>query len=89
MESQTDKQEKGTDKCTYSEISRRKTVPGDESPAATTTSGPRQSKPKPVNLRLVPGEGRLKELGYTNNVIERLENSRASSSRKHYRSQWN
>ena len=36
----------------------------------------------------VPGEGRLKLLGFSDNVINRIGKSRATSTRKHYKSQW-
>ena len=36
----------------------------------------------------MPGEGRLKSLGFSDNVISRIGKSRATSTRKHYKSQW-
>ena len=36
----------------------------------------------------MPGEGRLKSLGFSDSVINRIGKSRASSTRKHYKSQW-
>ena len=36
----------------------------------------------------VPGEGRLKLLGFSDCVINRIGKSRATSTRKHYKSQW-
>ena len=36
----------------------------------------------------LPGEGRLKSLGFSDNVISRIGKSRAASTRKHYKSQW-
>ena len=36
----------------------------------------------------MPGEVRLKVLGFSDSVIKRIETSRASSTRKQYRSQW-
>ena len=36
----------------------------------------------------LPGEGRLKSLGFSDNVISRIGKSRATSTRKHYKSQW-
>ena len=36
----------------------------------------------------VPGKGRFKLLGFSDNVINRIGKSRATSTRKHYKSQW-
>ena len=57
--------------------------------ASSATLGPRASqspggRPTPG----MPGEERLKALGFSDSVIKRIETSRASSTRKHYRSQW-
>ena len=63
--------------------------PGLKGHAATTTLGPQPSKPGvSQSSPSVPGEGRLKALGFSKSVIKRIETSRASSTRKHYRSQW-
>ena len=64
-------------------------ISGGTALATYTTLGsqapePRVSQPTPV----VPGEGRLKSLGFSDNVINRIGKSRASSTRKHYKSQW-
>ena len=63
--------------------------PGLERHAATTALGPQPSQPGvSQSSPSVPGEGRLKALGFSESVIKRIETSRASSTRKHYRSQW-
>ena len=57
--------------------------------ASSATLGPRAS-PSPGS-RPTPGmpeEERLKALGFSDSVIKRIETSRASSTRKHYPSQW-
>ena len=61
--------------------------PGLKGHAATATLGPQPSKPGvSQSSPSVPGEGRLKALGFSESVINGLR--RASSTRKHYRSQW-
>ena len=64
-------------------------IPGGTGLATATTLGslpsePRVSKPSSG----VPGKGGLKTLGFSDNVISRIGKSRASSTRKHYKSQW-
>ena len=63
--------------------------PGLERHAVTTSLGPQPSEPGvSQSSPSVPLEGRLKALGFSESVIKRIETSRASSTRKHYRSQW-
>ena len=60
-------------------------------PASLTTAlGPRAraSPNSPQSPTDTYGKGFLKEQGFSDNDIERIQNSRALSTRKHYRSQW-
>ena len=62
-------------------------IPGGTGLAASTTLGSQPSEPRVSNPASgVPGEGRLKTLGFSDNVINRIGKSRASSTRMHYKS---
>ena len=59
-------------------------IPGGAGLATPTTLGSQPSEPrvsKPASG--VPGEGRLKTLGFSDNVINRIGKSRTSSTRKY------
>ena len=64
-------------------------VPSGTGSTTPATLGPQSSEPQSGKSPSgVPGEERLKTLGFSDNVIKRIGKSRASSTRKHYRSQW-
>ena len=64
-------------------------VPSGTASATPASLGSQSFEPQSgKSLSGVPGEERPQTLGFSDNVIKRIGKSRASSTRKHYWSQW-